>query len=121
MHESGNFYFSQVEPNKSCLLTIRDIILSQDPNVTETSKYGMPCFCYKKKMFCYLWIDKKTDAPYVLFVEGQHLNHSKLEIGSRKRMKILPINPNEDLPINVITELLNQALDLYKNGIINIK
>jgi len=23
------------------------------------------CFCYKKKMFCYLWTDKKTDEPYL--------------------------------------------------------
>jgi len=81
----------------------------------------MPCFCYKNKMFCYLWIDRKTLEPYMLFVEGQHLKHRKLEVGSRKRMKILRINPNKDIPINIIKGLLNQALDLYRNGTIKIK
>ena len=70
-----DYYLSKKEPNKSCLLALRSLILQQDPNITETQKYGMPCFCYRKKMFCYLWTDKKTDAPYLLMVEGKHLDH----------------------------------------------
>ena len=73
------YYLSKEEPNKSCLLALRSIILEQDKDITETRKYGMPCFCYKKKMFCYVWIDKKTDEPYILLVEGNHLEHPKLE------------------------------------------
>ena len=83
MDDTNHFYLNKEEPNKSCLLALRNIILSQDENITETTKYGMPCFCYKKKMFCYLWIDKKTTEPYILFVEGKHLNHPKLETGNR--------------------------------------
>ncbi len=81
----------------------------------------MPCFCYKKKMFCYLWTDKKTNEPYLLFVEGKHLDHPKLEVESRSRMKIFRVNPNKDLPIRTIEKLLNAALDLYRSGIIQIK
>jgi len=73
MDETNHFYLDKKEPNKSCLLALRDIILNQDENVSETKKYGMPCFCYKKKMFCYLWIDNKTNEPYSLFVEWQRL------------------------------------------------
>lgn len=116
-----NYYLSKNEPNKSCLLALRSIILEQDEHVTETQKWGMPCFCYKKKMFCYLWTDKKTDVPYILMVEGKHLNHPKLEIGDRSRMKILRINPNMDLPMDTILSILNDALDLYRNGVIKIK
>lgn len=119
--EVHNFYLTKEEPNKSCLLALRSIILEQDTNVTETQKYGMPCFCFKKKMFCYLWTDKKTDEPYILMVEGKHLNHPKLEEGSRSRMKIFRINPNRDLPVSIIKSLLNDALNLYKNGTIKIK
>lgn len=115
------FYLSKEEPNKGCLLALRSIILALDENVTETVKYGMPCFCYRKKMFCYLWTDKKTKEPYLLMVEGKHLDHPLLEEGTRSRMKVFRINPNEDLPIEAITELLNKALDLYKKGIIKIK
>ncbi len=81
----------------------------------------MPCFCYKKKMFCYLWTDKKTDEPYLLMVEGKHLNHPELEEGSRSRMKIFRVNPNKDLPIDFIESLLNEALDLNKDGTIKTK
>ncbi len=81
----------------------------------------MPCFCYQKKMFCYLWTDKKTDQPYILLVEGKHLNHPKLEIGTRSRMKIFRINPTKNLPKKEIETVLQEALDLYRNGIINVK
>ncbi|MFD2823360.1 DUF1801 domain-containing protein [Lacinutrix iliipiscaria] len=121
MATTDNFYLNQEEPNRSCLLLLRDLILNQDQDTSETRKYSMPCFCYKNKMFCYLWIDKKSHEPYILFVEGKHLNHSELEVGSRKRMKTLRINPNEDVPITKITNLINEALDLYRNGIIKTK
>lgn len=120
MNEKDYFYLNTDEPNKSCLLTLRDIILRQDENITETRKYGMPCFCYGKKICCYLWVDKKTKEPYILFVEGKHLDHPKLEAGKRARMKIFRINPNTDIPINTIELLLNTALGLYRNGTIKI-
>ncbi len=121
MAESDNFYLNQREPNKSCLLALRKIILEQDEAVTETRKYGMPCFCYQKKMFCYLWTDKKTQEPYLLFVEGKHLNHPALEQGNRSRMKIFRTDPSKDLPLRTIKLLLKEALDLYRNGTSEIK
>lgn len=119
--EINNYYLSKEEPNKGCLLALRRLILKQDQNITETQKWGMPCFCFKKKMFCYLWTDKKTNEPYILFVEGKHLEHPNLEMGDRSRMKIFRIHPNKDLPVNTIELLLNKALNLYKDGIIVIK
>ncbi len=116
-----NYFLNKEEPNKSCLLALRSIILEQDTDITETQKYGMPCFCYKKKMFCYLWIDKKTDEPYILMVEGKYLDHPELEEGNRSRMKIFRVNPNKDLPIKTIENILQNALDLYRKGIIKIK
>ncbi|MDC9721143.1 MAG: DUF1801 domain-containing protein [Urechidicola sp.] len=116
--ELTSYYLNKTEPNKSCLLALRDIILKQDKRVTETRKYGMPCFCYKNKMFCYLWTDKKTAEPYLLFVEGNHLEHPLLEAGDRKRMKILRVDPTIDIDINTIQLLLNQSLDLYRNGLL---
>lgn len=115
-----NYYLNKEEPNKSCLLTLRSIILDQDTNITETQKWGMPCFCYKKKIFCYLWIDKKTNEPYILMVEGKYLDYPKLEEGERSRMKIFRVNPNQNLPIKTIENILQKALDLYKNGTIKI-
>ncbi len=119
--ENDNYYLSKNEPIGSCLLALRDIILKQDENINESWKYGMPCFCYKRKMFCYLWTDKNTEEPYILMVEGKHLNHKGLEQGKRSRMKIFRINPYIDLPLQNIEKLLNDALDLYRNGTIKVK
>lgn len=116
-----SFYLGQAEPNRSCLLALREIVLSQDPAVSETRKYGMPCFCYRKRMFCYLWTDHKTKEPYLLLVEGRHLHHPELETGNRSRMKIFSVDPTADLPLNKIREILNEALDLYRRGIIKVK
>jgi len=80
----------------------------------------MPCFCYKTKMFCYLWTDKKTSEPYILMVEGKYLDHPKLETGQRSRMKILRVNPNKDLPIKTIDSILQKALNLYRTGVIKL-
>lgn len=111
-----SYYLSKDEPNRSCLLALRSIILGQDPLVSETRKYGMPCFSYRKKMFCYLWTDKKTDEPYILFVEGKHMEFRELETGDRSRMKLLRINPDDDIPIVPIKTILQRALNLYRTG-----
>ena len=121
MQEIQHFYLNQKEPNKSCLLALRHIILQQDADVSETIKYGMPCFCYRKIAFCYLWTDKRTTFPYLLMVEGKHLDQVQLEAGQRLRMKTLPIDPQEDLPIDTIESILTAALNLYRNGTIKIK
>ncbi len=121
LEELHNYYLNKEEPNKSCLLALRIIILDQDKNITETQKWGMPCFCYKNKMFCYLWTDKKTGDPYILMVEGKYFHHPKLEEGDRSRMKILRVNPNKDLPLQTIETILQKALDLYRTGQISIK
>ncbi len=121
IRETDKYYLNKEEPNRSCLLALREIILKQDDDISETRKWGMPCFCYKKKIFCYLWIDKKTNEPYLLMVEGKHLNYPELEIGDRSRMKIFRVSPNKNLPISFIKSLLNKALNLYRNGTIKAK
>jgi hypothetical protein len=118
IRELDNYYLNKEEPNKSCLLALRSIILEQDASITETRKYGMPCFCYKKKMFCYLWTEKKTNEPYILMVEGKHLVHPKLEVGERSKMKIFRVKADKDLPVKTIGYILQKALDLYRKGVV---
>lgn len=100
---------------------MRDIVRKADEEVEETIKYGSPCFVYRGRAFCYLWKDKKTNEPYFLMVEGMRLDHPMLEAGDRKRMKILRVSPSEDLPVEAINSVLNEALDLYRNGLIETK
>lgn len=111
---NDKFFLDKKEPVRSGLLALREIILAADPNISETTKYGMPCFCYGKKAMCYLWTDKKTGEPYMLMVEGKALSHPRLETGERARMKILRMDPSKDLPIRVIKSILKQAVELYR-------
>ena len=121
IRELDNYYLNKEEPNKSCLLALRSIILKQDTNITETLKWGMPFFCYKKKMLWYLWTDKKTQEPYILMVEGKYLDHPAWEVGKRSRMKIFRVNPIKDLPVKTIETIMQKALDLYRTGIVKHK
>ena len=116
MHrQTNNFYLQKEEPIKSCLLALRDIILNYNKEITEALKYGMPCFSYKGKHFCYLWIDKKTKQPYILIVEGKKIDHPKLIAGDRSRMKILLIDPDKDIPVKTIHKIFNMAIQFYKD------
>ena len=115
--EIDNYYFSKEEPNKSCLLALRKIILAQDPLITETQKWNMPCFCYRKWIVCYIRVDKKTNKPYMLMVEGKYLTHSQLEAGDRSKMKIFRVDPNKDLPLKTIQAILRSALNVYETGL----
>jgi hypothetical protein len=120
MKESDNFYLQQPEPIRSCLLALREIILSQDKQISTAWKYSMPFFCYKGKMFCYLWIHKKHKVPYLGIVEGKRLSHPNLVLENRSRMKIMLLDPTRDLPIKTIKAILKEALNLYKKGLIKV-
>jgi hypothetical protein len=121
MKEIDNFYLQKEEPIKSCLLAVRDIICSQDKDLTSAWKYGMPFFCYKGKMVCYLWVHKKLQLPYLGLVEGKRLDHPDLLLEKRSRIKIMLFNPDEDLPRQAIETILGQAVDLYKSGKIPLR
>ena len=121
LRDIDHFYLQKEEPVKSCLIALREIILKQDRDIAIAWKYGMPFFCYKGKMFCYLWVHKTIKQPYIGFVEGKYLNHPKLLIEKRARMKIFLCDPQKDLPIKVIQTILKQALDLYRKGTVQVK
>ncbi|MEP6929012.1 MAG: DUF1801 domain-containing protein [Flavobacterium sp.] len=106
---------------KEVLLAMKEIILRQDKHITNVLKYGMPFFCYKGKMFCYLWVHKKHNQPYIGIVEGKYFEEPFLIQEDRSRMKIMLFDSNEDLPIETIENILQKAINLYKTGIIKTK
>jgi hypothetical protein len=114
LRETDNYYNRQAEPIRSCLLALHKFILSTNNDISEAWKYGMPFFCYRKKMFCYLWIDKKINQPYIGFVEGRKMEHPQLIAGNRARMKIMIIDPNKDLPVKTIKKIVQTALVFYE-------
>lgn len=120
MKNIDDFYLKQEEPEKGVFLALKEIILNQDKDITNLLKYGMPFFCYKGKMFCYLWIHKKSKKPYLGIVEGKHFEESFLIQENRSRMKIMMLDSDKDLPLEKIKMIIEKALNLYKSGIIKV-
>jgi hypothetical protein len=114
LRDIDNYFLQKDEPVKSCLLFLRDHILNFDPNIIEAWKYRMPFYCYKGKMFCYLWVHKKNGLPYIGIVEGKKLAHPELILEKRARMTILLIDPTQDIPVKTIDTILKMAIALYK-------
>lgn len=113
MRAIDEFYEQQQEPQKSCFMALRSILSNYAPQVTEEWKYRLPCFYFKGKMLCYLWMDKKTKYPYVSFAHGKDIDHPLLISGDRKVFKILLINPQEDIPVEIIDEILQELITKY--------
>jgi hypothetical protein len=114
LREIDNWYFNKEEPYKSCYEALRSWILNCDNDITEAWRYRLPMFLYKGKMFCYLHATKKTEQPYIGIVNGGKIDHPALFQGTRKRMKVLYIDPLEDLPISFLEEILMEAKTFYK-------
>ena len=108
-----NWFLQKDEPVKSCLQFLRQHILKQNALITEAWKYGMPFFCYKGKMLCYLRVHKKHGQPYLGIVEGKLINHPDLIIEKRARMKVLLLDPAKDIPVKKINTILKEVLALY--------
>ena len=108
-----HFYFDRAEPLRSCLLAIRDVTLAFDEQITEGIKYGLPFFLYKNKNFAYIWFDKKTGQPYIGITKGSKIDHPLLFAGSRNTIKVIPIEPEKDLPIDEIYEIYGLAKALF--------
>jgi hypothetical protein len=110
LRDIDEFFWNKPEPAKSCLAALRNLILQFDPDMVELWRYGMPFYNWRGRRICYLWIEKKTGRPYIGIVDGNLLQHPELLAEKRSRMKILPVNPYEDLPAETIAEVLTMAV-----------
>ncbi len=114
MSDIDDYFLLKEEPVKSCLMALRAHILGFDKHMTEEWKYKMPFYCYNGKMFCYLWVNRKSGQPYIGIVEGRNIKHPDLVMEKRSRMKILPIDMDNDIPVKKIDGILKMAIKLYK-------
>lgn len=108
-----NYYLNLEEPLKGSLLTVREIILDCDKELSETIKYGVPCFLFKDRPICYLFKKKTAKLPYILFVKGKELDFPELDMGDRKLMKSLSFDPEKDLDIKLIQKIILTAIFLH--------
>ena len=114
MKAIDNFYFDKEEPTKSCLLALKELILNYNPEFEHKWYYKLPCFMYQNQIFCYLWVDKKTQFPYIAIGKGIKIEHPDLIQGKRTFTKLLMIDPNNDIPLEKILQIFDIAISLYR-------
>lgn len=108
-----NFFIQTTSPNREVFLSLRYTILENDSNFTEHWKYGLPFYYYKNKPFAYFHTNKHNGFPYLGITKGNEIQHYLLFQGNRKKMKVLELNPNEDLPHEEIITLIEELKRLY--------
>lgn len=113
MREIDQFYFDKKEPVKACLLALKTIISNYNKSFSHQWKYRLPCFMHQDQIFCYLWIDKKSQFPYIAIGKGVKIDHPDLIQGNRTFVKLLMINPERDIPIDTIYTIFDMAMELY--------
>ncbi|SIQ79923.1 protein of unknown function (DU1801) [Chryseobacterium sp. RU37D] len=115
MNPIQEYFYRVEEPERSTLLFLREKILESDTeNITEALSFGLPFFKYKKKMMCYFYFSKRHRQHYISFYHGDRLDHPLLLQEGRKKFKILLIDMEEDLPVELILELIDEVKKFIK-------
>ena len=107
-----NYFISLPEPERSCLLFLRNFILEFSETITEKRKFNTPFYYSNGRWLCFVSYHPKTRKIYISFVNGFKMNHSKLFAEGRKKMKIFHVNAHEDIDIKSLKEILQLALDV---------
>lgn len=114
LSKADSFFIEQAEPLAGFLQYLRSYILQYDIHIKEVWQYSMPFYTYKGKRLCYIWIHRQYKKPYLGFVEGEFMDHPELLKEKRKRMSILLLDADEDVPLQLINTLLKKAISFYK-------
>ncbi|MGN6292892.1 MAG: DUF1801 domain-containing protein [Chitinophagaceae bacterium] len=104
-----NYYLSKPEPYQSCLLALRHIILSVDPAIVHERKFQIPFFTYKGKKLGYLWLNRKK--LMLGFCTDKSLLETPPEAKPKDRYESFQINPDENLPVDLIVGKLKEYLN----------
>ncbi len=104
------YFEEKEEPMKGFLLALKDCMLRYDEQIVMTWKWKTPFFSYGDKMLAYLTIHKKTNRPYLGFGNGKKLNHPALLSEHRKMIKVIYFDQNEDIDIDLLHEIIEEAV-----------
>lgn len=114
MNPIQEYFFRIKEPEQSALLYLRKSILDSDPLITETFSFQLPFLKYRGKMLCFFYFSKKYKQHYLSFYHGDRLDEPELLSEGRKKFKILLIDPEKDLPMELIFEILKKVKSYIK-------
>jgi hypothetical protein len=109
-----SYYLSKPEPYQSCLLALRDIILQTNPDICHERKFQIPFFTYKQKKLGYLWLNGKK--LMVGFCLDKSLQEVTTGVKPKDQYESIQVDPNEDIPVEIILERLNYYITLINRN-----
>ncbi len=88
MRLTDEYIFRQPEKLQSILLHLISVFEREIPELELLFKWGIPCFYYKKKMFCYLNSSPKKGFVDAGIFKGFQLKRNQEFLVSEKRTTI---------------------------------
>ena len=109
MKPAEEYMLKQSEPFKGILLYLKTVIEGSIPGLELKYKYKIPFYYLEGKPFCYL--NQSKDYVDLGFWNAAHLNvHlEKMETAGRKMMRSLRYRSLEEIDLEVLTEVLEDA------------
>ena len=109
MNPAESYILSQPEPFQSILLQLQSTIERTIPEVTLKYKYRIPFYYLQGKPFCYL--NQSRDYVDLGFYRAAWLtvHLDKMESRGRKVMKSLRYRSLDEMDIQVLEEVLEEA------------
>jgi len=108
-----SYYLNKPEPYRSCLLALKDIILSSNPGIVHERKFQIPFFTYRDKKIGYLWLDRKKVK--IGFCLDKSLQETVNGIKPKDVYESMQIDPNADIPIDIILPKLRYYINRIDN------
>ena len=109
-----SYYLSKPEPYQGCLLALRHLIVSAHPAIVHERKFQIPFFTYKGKKLGYLWLNRKK--LMLGFCLDKSLQEEAPEVKLKDKYESFQIDPDADLPVDLIMEKLHFYLERIDKG-----
>ena len=105
-----SYYLHKPEPYQSCMLALKDLILRTNPDICHERKFQIPFFTYKGKKLGYIWLNRKK--LLLGFCQDKSLLPISEGVKPKDQYESMLIDPNADLPVNLILQKLRYYLEL---------
>ncbi len=114
MTNSYQEFISRIDPLQAEVITYLDQEFTAIDGLTRKIRYRVPFYDYNN-WICYLNPIKSTGIE-LCFLEGNKMTKSFpiLDRKDRKMVSGLTLDVNDDLPIDLIIDMINQAISLNK-------
>ena len=103
-------YIDELEGEQKLIATVLHDLMMTYPEVTNKIRYKIP-FYYRKSWICYINPIKNNGIEFCFLRADELSNESgNLDFKSRKQVAGISIYDHNDLPLDAITEVINEAL-----------